>query len=90
MQTNRKLKVHFPTGYPYVLLNVQGKYLVASTIQQALTRANAPQLAPISPVSVAELIATKGHKDTHQFLASFGKHWMTKDGHVFYPEAVHA
>jgi len=79
--------IQFPFGYRFVLYDVQtrtgDKYVLADTPQRAVLLAGRDGGRAI-PVSVTEIINSRGHQETHCFLKRFGQEWAVKEGRAFF------
>jgi hypothetical protein len=86
----RKIKIHYPNEFPYVLFDVQTgkthKYTVAHDEEQLKARVDTKKNSKVKPVQVIDIIQSKGHKEANLFLRSFGARWVCKEGRVFFRE----
>lgn len=79
--------IYNPTGFPYVLFEVNGQYVTACNESQAISTVS-PTAKRATPVEVTHLIKEKGHQETHLFLKNFGETWICKNGKIFYEKAI--
>lgn len=79
--------INNPTGFPYLLFQVEDQLVTACTDAHAIRLVN-PSAKRASAVDVLNLIQEHGHKKTNQILKKFGESWVCKNGKIFYKQTV--
>lgn len=76
--------IKHPTGYPYLLFVNENTVPPYFFLAKDHNEASKSSPNGVAYVMVVDLISNCGHKETHNFLKTFGNEWMTSDGMAFF------